>query len=123
MAEYQPEMLRDVASRLQYQMRRIIFRTILSHMFLGAVIGIGLWSFGARLSLPLVPKTFPWWSAVPALALVFGVDGYLRGKHKSMTLRYEAQRTLCWVQMEEHLGQLVQLLSTSTEKSKKKKKS
>ena len=116
MAEYQANMLRDVAGKLQNRMHRIILRTVLSYMFLGATIGVGIWIFGGRWPVPFVPKTFPWWTAIPALALLFGMEGFSRGKYKSLNLRYEAQRTLCWVQMEEHLGQLVQLLSESADK-------
>ncbi len=117
MAEYQAEMLYAVAGKLQGQMHRIIFRYVMSYMFLGAVVGLGLWMFGSRLLGPFFHKaawfqSFPWWTVIPAVAVLLGFEGYSQGKRKSINLRFEAQRTLCWVKIEEHLGQLVEILST-----------
>lgn len=120
MAEYQAEMLTSVADKLQKQMNRIILRSVMSYVFFGAVVGLGVRLFGPRLLSPLLGKetwfkTFPWWVAIPVLALLFAWEGYSQGKNKSINLRFEAHRTLCWVKIEEHLGQLVQLMSQSAE--------
>jgi hypothetical protein len=117
------------AQMLQSKAKKITLRYMASYVFFGAVLGVGVWLFAPKLA-PYIPgissylKDFAWWTAVPMLAVIAGMRGYVQGRLHSFDLQLEAQRTQCQIQIEKHLAAISQLLSThlaelsSTSKSK-----
>lgn len=112
---YQAATLYGMARRMQSKATRVILSHIATYSFLGAVVGVGVWMFGPKLLGGLAWfKAFAWWTSIPALAVLFGFEGYLRGRSVSSHLEFEAQRTLCQIKIEEHLAQIVVLLSSAS---------
>ncbi len=118
MQEYQSELLYSMAKTMQSRARRVVARYLTGSLFLGALIGVGVWLVGPRLLSAMFGqaawiKQFSWWVTAPTIALFFAMEGYWRGRSVSSHLRLEAQRTLCQVKTEEHLAKIVVLLEQS----------
>lgn len=118
MLDYEAEALYGMARRMQSRAQRVIWSHVASYMFLGTAVGIGVWYLGPRVLGGLSwLKSFAWWTAIPAMIVFFAWQGYLRGRSVSSNLRFEAQRTFCQIKIEEHLADIVRLLTPASASS------